>query len=204
MGASSVLAFWGIAALLIAVPGADWAFTLGTCLRGQSLLAAVAGLMVGYAGMTVVVAAGVGAVATASPGVLTGLSVVGGLYLMWHGATTGAKPLANPAGQVPTGAFRATFLRGIGVSGLNPKGLVIFLALLPQFTDRRGSWPLSGQICFLGMVFVLSCGAFYLAFGSVVRTALNSHPSIAGSVTRLSGAAMVLLGMVVILERLIR
>jgi hypothetical protein len=37
MAASSIFAFWAVAALLIMVPGADWAFT-------------ISGLVIGYAG----------------------------------------------------------------------------------------------------------------------------------------------------------
>src|SRR5580700_7194603 len=62
MAAGSVVAFWGVALLLIMVPGADWAFVLGASLRGHSVLPAVAGLVLGYTGITIVVAAGVGAV----------------------------------------------------------------------------------------------------------------------------------------------
>ena len=45
MTLDSVLAFWGVCALLIAVPGADWAFVVGAGLRGQSVVPAVAGLV---------------------------------------------------------------------------------------------------------------------------------------------------------------
>ncbi|HET7279326.1 MAG TPA: LysE family transporter, partial [Dermatophilaceae bacterium] len=88
MAASSVLAFWALAALLIVVPGADWAFTLSVAARGQSALPAVGGLAIGYLGMTGVVAAGVGALVSRTPSALTALSVTGGLYLIWHGAMT--------------------------------------------------------------------------------------------------------------------
>ena len=42
----------------------------------------------GYTALTLVVAAGVGAVVAESPAILTGLTIVGGAYLMWHGAMT--------------------------------------------------------------------------------------------------------------------
>jgi threonine/homoserine/homoserine lactone efflux protein len=65
MAASSIAAFWAIAFLLVIVPGPDWAFTVSAGLRGRSVLPAVGGIVLGYAAMTVVVAAGVGA---SSPG----------------------------------------------------------------------------------------------------------------------------------------
>ena len=60
MTVSSVVAFWAVALLLISVPGADWAFVLSAGLGGRTVLPAVGGIVLGYAGVTVVVAAGVG------------------------------------------------------------------------------------------------------------------------------------------------
>jgi threonine/homoserine/homoserine lactone efflux protein len=96
MALDSVLAFWGVCALLIAVPGADWAFVVGAGLRGQSVVPAVAGLVLGYAGLTMVVALGVGALVARSPGALTVLTVVGGSYLIWRGVTRPSLPPARP------------------------------------------------------------------------------------------------------------
>jgi threonine/homoserine/homoserine lactone efflux protein len=237
MAAGSVVAFWGVALLLIMVPGADWAFVLGASLRGHSVLPAVGGLVLGYAGITTVVAVGVGAIVGRSPALLAGLTVAGGCYLIWHGATTfarsaappaaalpragtasagtpsagtpsaGAAPAgtssagAAPAGIPPTGAGQAVLVRGMGVSALNPKGLLVFLALLPQFTNPHGSWPLAGQLGLLGLVFVLSCGAFYLGLGSVARKILAARPAAARGVTRFSGAAMVVIGALLLAVR---
>jgi len=196
MPAGSIVAFWAVALLLIMVPGADWAFVLGVSLRGRSVLPAVGGLVLGYTGITIVVAVGVGAVVGRSPALLGGLTVVGGCYLIWHGATTFARPRAAPvaggAPQADTG--RAVMVRGLGVSALNPKGLLIFLALLPQFTNPRWSWPLTAQLGLLGLVFAASCGAFYLGLGSAARKILAARPAAARAVTRFSGAAMVVIG----------
>src|SRR5437879_1942809 len=135
MPAGSIVAFWGVALLLIVVPGADWAFTISAGLRGRSVLPAVGGLVLGYAGMTVVVAAGVGALVAENPKALTALTVVGGGYLMWHGTRTLTSPSAPVAApEAPARTAWATLAQGVGVSGLNPKGLLIFVALLPQFT----------------------------------------------------------------------
>jgi threonine/homoserine/homoserine lactone efflux protein len=265
MAAGSVVAFWTVAMLLIMVPGADWAFVLGASLRGRSVLPAVGGLVLGYTAITIVVAAGVGAVVGRSPALLAGLTVAGGCYLIWHGVTTFARPAAptrtgsapagpatrrpapagpatrrpapagpatrrpapagpatrrpapagpatrRPAaagpttgGSVPSGpaaagappddSGRAVLARGMGVSALNPKGLLIFLALLPQFTNPRWSWPLTAQLGLLGVVFAASCGAFYLGLGSAARKILAARPGAARAVTRFSGAAMVVIG----------
>jgi len=204
MAASSVVAFWAVASLLIVVPGADWAFVLGSGLRGHTVVPAVGGLVLGYAGVTVVVAAGVGTLVARSAALLTGLTVAGGLYLMWHGARTFARPSA-PSGPADgaAGTSRGLLARGVGVSALNPKGLLVFLALLPQFTDPHGSWPLAAQLAMLGLVFVLTCAVFYLCLGSFARSVLHARPAAALAVTRFSGVAMVVIGALLLAERLI-
>jgi len=195
MAASSVATFWVVALLLIIVPGADWAFTISAGLRGHSILAAVSGLLLGYAAMTIAVAAGVGALVARSPAFLTGLTIVGGLYLMWHGARTFARPsaLGTPA-DLQASPNRATLVKGIGVSGLNPKGLLVFLALLPQFTNPRWSWPLAVQLGVLGLAFMLTCALFYLSLGSSARKIMRTRPAAARTITRFSGAAMIVIG----------
>lgn len=209
MPAGSVLAFWGVALLLIAVPGADWAFTLSVGLGGRSVVPAVGGLVLGYATMTAVVAAGVGALVAANPRTLTMLTVLGGGYLIWHGGRTLASPSAQPTGATERApgeargtAGWATLGHGLVVSGLNPKGLLIFVALLPQFTRPGRAWPLPVQICVLGLVFMVTCAGFYLVLGSAARTFLNSRPAAARSVSRLSGTGMVIIGALLLIDRL--
>ncbi|MEV0646330.1 LysE family transporter [Phytomonospora sp. NPDC050363] len=204
MAAGSIAAFWGVALVLISTPGADWAFTLGAGLRGGSVLPAVGGLVLGYVLITAVVAAGVGALVASTPAVLAGLTVLGGAYLVWHGVVTCARPaVPATAADGPAGTDWNTLLKGIGVSGLNPKGLLLFLALLPQFTDPAASWPLAGQIGVLGMAFVVTCAVFYTGMGLLARIVLRARPAAARALGRVSGAAMVVLGGTLLAERLI-
>jgi len=160
--------------------------------------------VLGYAAMTVVVAAGVGALVARTPAFLSALTVAGGLYLMWHGTMTVARPSApGTAVAAPARTGLGTLARGIGVSGLNPKGLLLFLALLPQFTSPRWSWPLAGQLGFLGLVFMFTCAVFYFCLGSFARKILHARPAAARAVTRLSGAAMIIIGALLLVDRLI-
>jgi threonine/homoserine/homoserine lactone efflux protein len=204
MAASDVAAFWAVALLLIIVPGADWAFVLSSSLGGRTAAPAVGGLVLGYAAVTVVVAAGVGAFVARSPAFLSGLTMAGGLYLIWHGARTLARPAAaDSRAGAAAGTRRATVARGVGVSALNPKGLLLFLALLPQFTSPRWSWPLSAQLGFLGLVFMVSVTAFYMCLGSFARRILHARPAAARAVSRFSGAAMIVIGALLLIERLV-
>jgi threonine/homoserine/homoserine lactone efflux protein len=202
MPAESIEGFWAVTLLLIFSPGPDWAYTLGVAVGGGRVVPAVAGLVAGYVGLTLVVAAGVGAVVAGDAGVLSALSAVGGAYLLWLGVTTlrtagHARFAAAPSAQTA----RATFFRGVGVSGLNPKGLLVFLALLPQFVDRSGQWPVAVQMLTLGVVFTVSCAVVYSGVGVFARTMLSAKPHAARAIARLSGAAMIVLGSALLVER---
>jgi len=201
MAAGTVVAFWLVALLLIVVPGADWAFTIGAGLAGRSVVPAVGGLVAGYSVVTAIVAAGVGAAVAGTPAALTGLTVAGGLYLIWHGVMTFRRPAQARAAEA-AGTGWATFVKGVGVSGLNPKGLLIFVALLPQFTSADASWPVGWQIAVLGLAFTLTCAVFYFVLGSLARTVLHARPAVARATGRFAGAAMVVIGAGLLADRL--
>ncbi|EPH42593.1 LysE family transporter [Streptomyces aurantiacus] len=210
MAVSSITAFWAVSVLLILVPGADWAYAISAGLRDRSVGPAVGGLLLGYVGLTAVVAAGVAAVVADHPAVLASLTLLGAMYLIWLGATTLARPstpgaaeqsAAGASADAPA-ARRSRILQGAGISGLNPKALLLFLALLPQFTQPGTGWPLALQISTLGLVHILSCGAIYLCVGILARTVLRARPAAARAVTRVSGAAMIVIGVVLVVEQL--
>ncbi|MFD0415535.1 LysE family translocator [Streptomyces sp. NPDC127108] len=210
MAVSSITAFWAVSVLLILVPGADWAYAISAGLRDRSVAPAVGGLLLGYVGLTAVVAAGIAAVVADHPAVLAGLTLLGALYLIWLGVTTLTRPSTPDAAPDGTSAaaahgpapWRSRVLQGAGISGLNPKALLLFLALLPQFTQPGTGWPLALQISTLGLVHILSCGAIYLCVGILARTVLRTRPAAARVVTRISGAAMVVIGAVLVIEQL--
>ena len=93
-------------------------------------------------------------------------------------------------------------MKGAGTSVLNPKVFLLFLALLPQFTEPEAGWPLGLQIVALGLVHVVSCAVVYTGVGAGARLVLRARPSAARVVTRISGAAMVGIGVLLLVERL--
>ncbi|MFF5296150.1 LysE family translocator [Paractinoplanes globisporus] len=215
------LGFWAMSALLVLVPGADWAYVIAAGLRDRAVWPAVTGILLGYVVLTAVVAAGVAALVARTPVVLTALTFAGAAYLVWLGAGILARPPALPAvagravagpavagpaasGPMAGGSVAATpgraLVRGFGVSGLNPKGLLLFLALLPQFTDPGGTWPAALQIALLGALHTANCGAGYLGVGVLARSVLRARPTAARLTTRFSGAAMVILGVALLAE----
>jgi threonine/homoserine/homoserine lactone efflux protein len=199
--AGSVLAFWGVAALLIVVPGADWAFAISAGLRRQ-VLPAASGIVLGYLVMTIVVAAGLGILIASTPVALAALTTAGGLYLVWLGVRTLRHP-ATPGSSpgVPAGSRLRTMLQGMIVSGLNPKGLLVFVALLPQFTDPAARWPLPIQLVVLGMTFAATCAVVYPCVGATAQVLMQARPSVSRIVSRVSGVSMIMIGSALVLAR---
>jgi len=204
MRIGSVAAFMTIDLLLVLTPGPDWAYVIAVGLRDRMVLPAVAGLVAGYAALTVLVAAGLAVLITTSPGALTAVTLIGGAYLIWLGAAVLSRPAETGSpGRAPCSRNpgRHVVARGAATSGLNPKGLLLFVAVLPQFVDRHGGLPIAAQIGLLGTIHMTNCGAAYLAVGTLARNTLTSRPSAAHGVTRAAGAAMIVLGALLVLER---
>ncbi len=200
-----LLGYWGVALLLIAIPGPDWAFILAAGSRERMLLASVLGLMVGYAITTVIVAVGLGAVVAASPVLLTWFTIAGAAYFIYLGVTLALRPAAVPDATDGTrpGSRWLPFAHGIGISALNPKALLIFLAIMPQFAGTAQPWPLPLQLGMLGAIWIVTGGLFYLALGGASRTIARTRPGVARVITRLAGLAMALLGVGLLVERVL-
>ncbi|MEV0155563.1 LysE family translocator [Micromonospora sp. NPDC050686] len=207
MQLSAVLAFAAIAFTLIAVPGPDWAYVLAAGARDHVVLPVVGGVMAGYVILTAIMVAGVGPLVAAAPATLTALTIAGSAYLV-H---LGIRVLARPGGIERSGATgtalaasRLGYLRrGMGVSALNPKGLLIFLSILPQFTRSENDWPLPMQLGALGIVFVLICAVVYIPLGHAADRVLGARPGIARRTTQLAGATMIVVGLALLGERII-
>lgn len=208
MQVSVVLAFAGFATMLIVVPGPDWAFVLAAGVRDRVVVPAVAGLASGYVLLTAVVAAGVGPLVASVPSALVALTVVGAAYLLCLGVgilrTSGADQRASTATMpAPARAGGArTVRRGIGVSALNPKGLLFFVAFLPQFARPADSWPLPVQLVVLGAVWTMIVALFYTALGFTAERALEARPGLARGVTRVAGGAMIAVGLALLGEQI--
>lgn len=200
------LAFIVVAAALACTPGVDWAYTIAAGLRQRSLVPAVAGLCGGYILHTVLLVAGLAALLAGMPGLLGWITLAGAAYLLWLGIGTlrswrGASFGAPAAGG--SGTRLRTFLQGMGTSGINPKGLLFYVALIPQFVSADAALPVPVQSGLLGMTFVALAGLVYTAVALLSRTLLQSRPGAARVVTLASGIIMVALGTVLLGEQVV-
>ncbi|MCB5290830.1 LysE family translocator [Arthrobacter sp. SO3] len=200
------LAFLVVAGALACTPGVDWAYSITAGLKQRSFVPAVAGLCGGYLLHTVLLVAGLAALLTGIPGVLGWLTAAGSAYLLWLGFTTirswrGAS-FGSAQVRAPGNQFR-TFLQGMGTSGINPKGLLFYVALVPQFVSPEASLPVPVQSGLLGLTFVLLVAVVYSCVALLARKLLHSRPGAARRVTLASGISMVALGAVLLSEQLV-
>ncbi|TAP39506.1 LysE family translocator [Arthrobacter sp. S39] len=208
MNAQLFFAFIVVAVALACTPGVDWAYSITAGLRQRSFVPAVAGLCGGYVLHTVLMVAGLAALLAGMPGVLGWITVAGAGYLLWLGISTlrswrGASFSAADAVGTPAANQLRTFLQGMGTSGINPKGLLFYVALVPQFVSPEASLPVPVQSGLLGLTFVLLAGIVYTCVALLARKLLQSRPGAARKVTLASGVIMVALGVALLSEQLI-
>lgn len=207
MQLSVLLAFTAVAATLIVLPGPDWALVLAAGMRARGAVpATVGGLALGYLVITSVVAAGVAPLVAAKPMALTVLTVVGAGYLLYLGAGTLRRPghQARIDAQTQPGGAGRVLVQGIGVSALNPKSLLFFLAFLPQFARPTAPLPVAAQLLVLGGVWVTLGAGFYTVLGCTAQRTLARRPQLAHTITRIAGLAMVLAAMALLVEQLMQ
>ena len=139
-----------------------------------------------------IVAAGVGTLVTSQPVLLQVLTGVGAVYLLWMGLSLSMRPASISNDQVAIASSKSWYIRGVYLSGLNPKVLLLFLALLSP----------TSQIVLLAGIHLMSCAAVYFLVGFSAQKVLGTRPQAARVVSRVSGALMMLIAMILLLEQL--
>ncbi|WJY91488.1 Homoserine/homoserine lactone efflux protein [Corynebacterium faecale] len=198
-----VFAFWGVSAALACTPGADWAYTIAAALKNRSPIPAILGMLGGHLLVILVVAAGVGIVITGLPWLLTLMTVLGSLYLMWLGFGMIRRPPEIRRGEAAMGdSVTGQVAKGFAISGLNPKVFLLILVILPQFTNATMPVPVGVQMLVIGVVHLINTVIVYSAVGYFARALLRTRPGAARIVSYLSGGLMILIGGFMLVERL--
>jgi threonine/homoserine/homoserine lactone efflux protein len=196
-----LLAYALASLILIVIPGPSVLFVVGRALAHgrRTALATVCGNAAGNYVVAACVALGIGAVVARSEPVFTAVKLVGAGYLIWlgiqairhRGSLSGA--FGAPAiVRSDRRAVREGFLVGV----TNPKALILFGAILPQFVDRSAG-HVPAQMLLLGLVSIgiglVSDSAWGLA-ASAVRTWFARSPRRFELVGGAGGLAMIGVG----------
>lgn len=162
----TLIAFLGVALLIGISPGPDCIFviTQSAVDGSRAGMLVTLGLCTGILIHTTLVAFGVAALFAASPAAFTALKIAGAMYLLWLAwkalrEATGPMDLDRAPTLTPLQLYR----RGVILNLTNPKIIVFFLALLPQFADPAIG-PVAPQIAVLGVCFVFSTIIVFFSF----------------------------------------
>ena len=190
------------AILIILAPGPSVLFAIARAISWgrAAAIATVAGNALGMFTLSVLVAFGLGPILQRSEVAFISVQVLGGLYLIYLGIEAIRHSRVQAADMINQGEVRPTALRsvrdGFWVGALNPKGLVFFAAILPQFLDRDGS-NLTSQLLFMGATFavlaLIGDGTWGVLAGTV-RNWMANTPSRLIAMRRAGGVVMILLG----------
>ncbi|MEU4095825.1 LysE family translocator [Streptomyces sp. NPDC026673] len=153
-----LLAFAAMSLLVIVIPGPSVLFVIGRALAHgrRTALASVLGNFIGSYLLVVAVALGLGSLIERSLTLFLVVKLAGAGYLV----LLGVKAFRH-RGELTVGAMDGpdrpvrgdlrTVADGLAVGVTNPKGIVFFAAVLPQFVDHSaGSLP--AQMLLLGLV----------------------------------------------------
>ncbi|CDR11020.1 LysE family translocator [Streptomyces iranensis] len=199
-----LFAFAAMSFLLIVIPGPSVLFVVGRALAQgrRAALTTVVGNTLGAYALVVAVALGVGSVVERSVLVFTALKLVGAAYLVYLGVKAVRRRRSLQAaftGDGPAHGGLRTLWEGFAVGVANPKTIVFFAAVLPQFVDREQGHVVP-QMLLLGLVFnaiaVISDSVWGLA-AATARTWFARSPRRLAMVGGVGGLSMIGLGVTV-------
>ncbi|MFD5626973.1 LysE family translocator [Streptomyces sp. NPDC127072] len=202
--ADRLLAFAAMSLLLIVIPGPSVLFVIGRALAQgrRAALTTVAGNTLGAYVLVVAVALGVGAVVERSVLVFTALKLVGAAYLVYLGVRAVRQRRSLHAaftGEGPAHGGLRTFWEGFAVGVANPKTIVFFAAVLPQFVDRSQG-HVTAQMLLLGLVFnaiAVVCDSVWGLAAATTRDWFANSPRRLAMIGGVGGLTMIGLGVTV-------
>jgi threonine/homoserine/homoserine lactone efflux protein len=196
------------AMIIILAPGPSVLFVIARAIAWgrATAVATVAGNVTGAFSLSVVVAVGLGPILQRSEIAFISVQVLGGLYLVYLGVTAIKHSQIHASDMTNQGDIRPSKWRsmreGFWVGALNPKGIVFFAAILPQFVDREAG-SITSQLILMGAIFAF-LGFFSDAGWGILAGTIRNW--LATELKRLvlmrmtGGVVMVILGLLTLLS----
>ena len=141
------LAYILLAVTIVAIPGPAVFLTIKNSVKHgfRISVAGISGNFIAMVIMATISAFGLGAIIVTSSSLFATVKTIGCLYLLYLGVRTWKSPL-QPTNEPPMAPypknkeFFSAFREGILVGLSNPKAIVFFTALFPQFIDPARSF----------------------------------------------------------------
>jgi threonine/homoserine/homoserine lactone efflux protein len=195
---AELLAFLGVAAVVICTPGQDTALTIRNALLGgrRNGVATAAGVAAGQAVWTIAASLGVVALLNASQPAFLALRLAGAAYLVYLGlqslrSALRRRALHEAALPVADADARSGLRQGLVSNLANPKMAVFFTSLLPQFGDTFAT------LLVLGLAFSLLTFLWLAAYSVAVARArrLLARERVRQALDAVTGTVLVALGL---------
>ena len=211
MNWSLYASFLAAALLILMAPGPSLAYTIALATRAsrREVLLNAAGMGLGGLVIVLALALGFAHLLQTAPLVYTFVQVVGCIYLVVLGVQAfRSVPACAPeeTAAVPTRVSHAAgpLLQGFLVETTNPKSILFFSALIPQFVDPKLD-HVQAQLLFLGCTFLclqVTWDASLMLFVQHFRSRLGKAwtPTRQRWANRLSGITFIGLGLALLLH----
>ena len=201
IGVDQLLGFGLAALVVIVIPGPSVVFVVGRAVSyGQRIaLASVVGNSLGFFLVMTLVAVGLGSIVAESVVVFTVIKLLGAAYLVYLGVQAirhrHEMQVVSAAPRTPLHRW-AAIRQGFVVGVSNPKGYLLFGALLPPFVDPdRSTVPV--QMFLLGAVAVtigVMCDTTWAAAAGRARDWFAGSPRRGSTLGAIGGVSMIGLG----------
>ena len=200
-----VLAFVGVVAVIVLVPGPDMALVLRNGLVGgrRAALETALGIVTGLLGWAAAAALGIAALLHASATAFSVMKLAGAAYLVWLGLRTlrraWRRAPADAAAQ--SASAHSAFRQGVLSNLLNPKIALAFTTLIPQFVEPGD--PVLTRTTLLAAIFIaiglLWLTTYALLVGQLAK--LLRTETVRRTIDTLAGTVLVALGVRLAFER---
>lgn len=197
--------------IIILAPGPSVLFVIARAIswgRRISVLTVLGNVMGSFV-LSTLVALGLGPILQKWHIAYVTVQWAGGLYLIYLGIDAIKQRAVHAADMTNQGPVAPTSRRairdGFWVGVLNPKAMVFFAAVLPQFVDIDGG-RVTVQLIFLGLVFCviafISDGSWGLLAGTARAWLSGDHKRLVALRT-IGGSVMIILGIAVLVSAVV-
>lgn len=196
-------AFVAAIVLFLAIPGPGNLALISSTGKGgvKGGLAATLGVMAGDQVLMWMAVAGVAALLAAYPAAFNAVQWLGAAYLAW----LGFKMLVAKPGDAPILHIRPRqyFQQALGITLLNPKAIVFYMAFFPLFVDPARH---QGLVTFGAMAATIAALTFLYGLGVTLLThhlaeRLRASPRISGGLAKLGGLFLIGFGVKLALSK---
>ncbi len=165
---------------LIFTPGPDMLFILSQVMGkdAKAGMMATLGVCSGYLVHSILVALGIAAIIVSFPILFETIRYLGIAYLLYLAFSLLKSVFTTQTMKIERKSTSHPIRKGFLTALLNPKGMLIYFAILPQFINKSANTVTQGLILsciFIGLIFVVYCALSLLLHKMAQKTEINER-----------------------------